>query len=75
MKDQTCKVTVHNVPEHAEGYIVARLSNNALWYWGCFENEDDAVECARNVEGVVVREAKGYNDRNISKGNERQTEA
>lgn len=54
MRDQECKVIVHNVPEHAEGYIVARVSNGSLWYWGSWDNEDDAEEFARNVDGVVV---------------------
>ena len=55
MRDQMCKVTVHNVPEHAEGYIVARVSNGSLWYWGSWKDEADAEECARNVGGIVVR--------------------
>lgn len=55
MRDQECKVTVHNVPEHAEKYIVARVSEGSLWYWGSWEKKEDAEESARNVEGVVVR--------------------
>lgn len=55
MIDQICKVTVRNVPEHAEGYIVARVSDGSLWYWGCWDDEDEAEECASNVDGVVVR--------------------
>ena len=54
MRDRECRVTVRNVPEHAEGYIVARVSDGSLWYWGCFDNKDDAEESARNVEGIVV---------------------
>lgn len=54
MRDHECKVTVRNVPEHASGYIVARVSDCALWYWGCWEKKEDAEESARNVEGVVV---------------------
>ncbi len=57
MRDQECKVTVHNVPEHAEGYIVARVytKDGSLWYWGCFDNKDNAEECAGNVGGIVAR--------------------
>lgn len=54
MRDQECKVTVHNVPEYASGYIVARVNEGSLWYWGSWDNEDDAEECARDVDGVVV---------------------
>ncbi len=55
MRDQICKVIVRNVPEYANGYIVARVSDNALWYWGCWNDEKEAVECASNVDGIVVR--------------------
>lgn len=55
MRDQICKVMVHNVPEHAEGYIVARVSDGSLWYWGCWEKKEDAEECASTVDGIVVR--------------------
>jgi len=60
MRDQICKVTsivVRNVPEHASGYIVARVNpeDGGLWYWGCWTKKEDAEESARNVGGVVVR--------------------
>ena len=54
MKDRICKATVRNVPEHAEKYIVARVNEGSLWYWGSWDNKDDADESARNVEGIVV---------------------
>lgn len=57
MKDRICQVTVNNVPEHASGYIVARVNeeDRSLWYWGCWDSKEEAEECARNVEGVVVK--------------------
>lgn len=54
MRDHECKVIVRNVPEHAEKYIVARVNEGSLWYWGSWDNKDDAEESARNVEGIVV---------------------
>lgn len=54
MRDRECRVTVRNAPEHAEKYIVARVSDGSLWYWGSWDNKDDAEESARNVEGIVV---------------------
>ena len=54
MRDQICKVTVHNVPEYAKGYIVARVRDESLWFWGCWDNESDAKECATTVEETVI---------------------
>lgn len=55
MRDRECRVMVRNAPEHAEKYIVARVSNGSMWFWGSWKDEEDAEESARNVEGVVVR--------------------
>jgi hypothetical protein len=55
MRDQECKVTVHNVPEHAEKYIVARVNEGSLWYWGCWDDEKEAEECASTIGGIVVK--------------------
>jgi len=55
MNDRTCQIVIHNVPNHARGYIVARLSNNALWYWGCWDDEKEAEECASTIGGIVVK--------------------
>jgi hypothetical protein len=55
MNDRTCQILIHNVPNHARGYIVARLSNNALWYWGCWDDEKEAEECASTIGGIVVK--------------------
>lgn len=54
MRDRECRVMVSNVPEHAEKYIVARVSGGFLWYWGSWGDKDDAEESAKNVEGIVV---------------------
>lgn len=57
MGEQLCQVIVNNVPNDTEKYIVARYSEetNVLWYWGSWDNKDDAAECAKNVNGIVVR--------------------
>jgi transcriptional regulator with XRE-family HTH domain len=54
-KDGFCKVKVYNCPNDVEQYIVARLSNGELWYWGCYEDESEAIEVADEFEnGLVV---------------------
>lgn len=49
------KVKVYNCPEDAYGYIVVRLSNGELWFWGSYEDESEAQEVADEFEnGLVV---------------------
>ena len=53
--DGFCKVKVYNCPEDTEQYIVVRLSNGELWYWGSYEDESEAIEVADEFEnGLVV---------------------
>lgn len=53
--DGFCKVKVYNCPEDTGQYIVARLSNGELWYWGTYEDESEAIEVADEFEnGLVV---------------------
>lgn len=57
MAEQLCQVVVNNTPENALEYIVARWSKDTsgLWYWGSWENESQAKEIAKLVDGVVVK--------------------
>lgn len=47
-------VKVNNVSENAKRYVVARLVDTVLWYWGSWDNEDDARAVAREIDGLVV---------------------
>ena len=47
-------VEVKNVSPNAERFIVARPSQNELWYWGSWKSEDQAKEIAKMVDGIVV---------------------
>lgn len=52
--DKVGKVTVNNVPvEHCK-YIVARLNNNELWYWGSWADKTEAISVAMRFENAVV---------------------
>lgn len=55
MGDQYFQVKVNNTPNYTEKYIVARVYNSELWYWGSWDVLEDAEEAARNTDGVVVR--------------------
>ena len=53
--DGFCEVKVYNCPKDTEQYIVARLSNGELWFWGSYEDESEAIEVADEFEnGLVV---------------------
>ena len=53
--DGFCEVKVYNCPKDTEQYIVARLSNGELWFWGSYEDESEAYEVADEFEnGLVV---------------------
>ena len=48
-------IKVQNVPEITNKYIVARLVDGVLWYWGSWENFDDAFNVAVDFpNGIVV---------------------
>ena len=55
------RVHVNNVPAYAEKYKywVCRTDTNQLWFYGAWDNFDDALKVAREVHGVVI-ENEGY---------------
>lgn len=58
--DVVCQVVVNNVPEDTLEYVVARWSKDTsgLWYWGSWDNEAQANEIAKMIDGIVVRRVK-----------------
>ena len=46
MKCKQMEVTVQNVTEGKSKYVVARLVEGKLWYYGRFETEGEAEKCA-----------------------------
>lgn len=53
-----CNVEVMNVPKDHDKYIVARLSNGELWYWGSWDDERKAKITALEINGIVVEESE-----------------
>lgn len=49
-----CNIEVMNVPKDHDKYIVARLSDGELWYWGSWDDNQLADLAAREIDGVVV---------------------
>ena len=55
--DRQIMTTVKNMPSESKysGYVVARLVDGGLWYWGKWEDYSDAKEVADGFEnGMVV---------------------
>lgn len=48
------KAEVKNVVELHEGFMVARLVDNELWYYGLYSNENRAQNVALELGGNAV---------------------
>ena len=54
---------INNVPAYATmpekgGFIVARLIDTALWFYGFYDTLDDAQRVSRDIGDAVVLERK-----------------
>jgi len=49
-------IKVNNLPEYAKNYnwLVCRVVDGELWFWGAFKDEGKAFEIATNMNGVVL---------------------
>lgn len=47
---------INNLPEYAKEYkyIVARRIDNELWFWGAWDNRNEANNVAIEIDGEVV---------------------
>lgn len=57
-KDRICNTIIHNVPENAKGYVVARTTgfdDIEFWYWGTFPTESEARKVAHQLKGYVFK--------------------
>ena len=45
---------VNNVPKDTERFIVARVCEGELWYWGSWDNREDALKAAKEQDGAVI---------------------
>lgn len=57
--EQQFIVEVNNIPEETEDWVVARCVARELWYWGSYDNEAQAKEVAKLIDGLVVRKING----------------
>ena len=58
MKCRDMKATVKNVTEGEEPFVVARVSEGMLWYYGRYSNIERAYEVAEEVGGVILKDGE-----------------
>ena len=50
------KLTVKNLPTTHKAFVVARVVDGDLWYWGSWDDEERAHMVAIEIDGIVVDE-------------------
>ena len=54
------KVNVNNLPSKIErGFMVVRLFNADLWYYGQYKDESRAIQAAQEIGNGLVMEVSG----------------
>ena len=48
------RAKVNNLPDEPKRYVVARVIDGGLWFWGSYEAEEMANRAAKEIEGVVL---------------------
>lgn len=53
-KDVIAEVTVKNVTDGEEPFLVGRFVEGMIWYWGRYDTFDQAKEAADEIGGMVL---------------------
>lgn len=56
MSNSEVKAIVFNTPEDVDKYIVAKAVCGELWYWGSWDNKNDAFRVAKQFDNGCVLE-------------------
>lgn len=54
MDEKKMIAVVKNVTPGTRKFVVARVSEGKLWYWGRWDDYDDALSVAKDIDGVVL---------------------
>ena len=58
-----CTVEINNYQETDGKYVVARVVNGELWYWGTYNRDSDAEAAVKEIyPAVVVKKIIPEND-------------
>lgn len=56
MGKQYLQAEVNNLPDDIEKYVVARVCDGELWFWGTWDDKDKAEKVVNDVEnGILLR--------------------
>ena len=58
-KNVACRVYIHNVHYELDRYTVVRATDHEFWFWGTYDNLDDAVKSAESLPNGYVLQTKG----------------
>lgn len=47
-------IKINNIPNKTNRFVVARTVDDELWYWGTWNKYDDAYNCAKEIDGVII---------------------
>ena len=47
-------IKIYNLPENVKEWIVTKEVDGDLWFWGTFDNEEQARVAAINLDGIVI---------------------
>jgi hypothetical protein len=51
-----CLAEVNNLPDEIDKYVVAKVCDGELWFWGTWDDKDEAEKAVNDVEnGIVLR--------------------
>lgn len=51
-----CLAEVNNLPDEIDKYVIARVCDGELWFWGTWDDKDEAENVVNDVEnGIVLR--------------------
>lgn len=52
----TLSANVNNLPSYATRYkfVVARNVDGELWFWGAYDERENADEAAESIKGIVL---------------------
>lgn len=54
------KIEVNNIPTYKlREYTVIRIVESEAWFYGTYDNYDEARNVALEIDGIVVEECKG----------------
>ena len=49
-----CLAEVNNLPDDIEKYVVAKVFDGEMWFWGTYDDKNRAEKAVHDVDGVIL---------------------